>query len=123
MLVLAAILLGLAALGGLGLLALYQWVRPVGRWRLPGAAHGLVGVAGFALLLGGLSGPPRGVEMGAGSFGRVAAVLIGLAVVMAGVAFWARWRGSKAGPLALGLHATFAVGGLVLLAAYLSYPA
>jgi hypothetical protein len=123
MLSFAAILLGLAALGGLGLLALYQWVRPVGWWRLPGVAHGLVGIAGFALLLGSLSGPPRGVEAGAGSFGLVAAALIGMALVAAAVAFWARWRGSKAGPLALGLHATFAVGGLVLLAAYLSYPA
>ncbi len=123
MLTLSAILLGLAALGGLGLLALYQWVRPAGWWRLPGLGHGLVGLTGFTLLLASLSGPPRGVEAGAGSFGRVAAVLIGLAVVMAAVAFWARWRGSKAGPLALGLHATFAVGGLVLLAAYLSYPA
>ncbi len=119
----AAILLGLAALGGLGLLALYQWVRPVGWWRLPGAGHGLLGVAGFALLLGSLSGPPRGVEMGAAAFGKVAAGLIGMAVAAACLAVWARWRGSKAGPLALGLHATFAVGGLVLLAAYLSYPA
>jgi hypothetical protein len=123
MLMFAAILLGLAALGGLGLLALYQFVRPVGWWRLPRAAHGLVGLSGFALLLGALSGPPRGVAMGAGSFGRVAAGLIGLGVIMAAVAIWTRGRGSKSGPLALGLHATFAVGGLVLLAAYLTYPA
>ena len=106
MLLAATIVLGLTALAGIGLFALYQWVRPAGWWRLPGAAHGLLGLTGVAVLLAGLRGPPRGV-----------------AVLMAALAFVARRRGSGAGTLALGLHATFAVAGLALLAAYLSFPA
>ena len=123
MLKLAAIILGITALGGMGLLALYQWVRPAGWWQAPGLAHGLLGVCGFALLLASLGGPPRGAAMGAGSFGTIATVLTGLAIAMAALAYAARRRGHAAGPLALGLHATLAIAGLTMLAAYLSYPA
>ena len=90
--------------------------------RLPGLAHGLLGLTGLALLLLSLGGPPRGVRMGAGSFGLLAAGLFGLAVLGAAAAYVARRRGSGLSTLALGLHATFAVAGLTLLAAYLSFP-
>jgi hypothetical protein len=123
MLTLAAWLLGVAALAGLGLLALYQWVRPLGWWRLPGLGHGLAGLLGLAALLAALGGgPPRGVAMGAGSFGTVAGVLTGVAAALGVAGYVVRRRAPAAAQLAIGLHATFAVGGLTLLLAYLSYP-
>ena len=72
---LAAIVLTAASLGGLGLIAAYQWGPPRGRVWLPGAAHGLLGVAGTVLLAIGLQGPPRGAGMGMASFGLVSAGL------------------------------------------------
>ena len=123
MLSLAVAVLGLAALGGMGLVALSQTTRPA-RWApWPALGHGAAGIAGFALLLAGLSGPPRGVAMGAGAFGEVAAVLIALALLIAGLAVWTRRRGNSAAGLLIGLHATLAVAGLILLLAYRSYPA
>ena len=123
MLSLAAAVLGLAALGGMGLVALSQTTRPT-RWSpWPAIGHGAVGIAGFAILLAGLSGPPRGMAMGAGAFGKIAAILIALALLLAGLAVWSRRRGSSTVALLIGLHATLAVAGLILLLAYRSYPA
>jgi hypothetical protein len=123
MLLLAAIILTAAALAGAGVATRYQRTRPAAWMTGPALAHGLLGIAGLVLLVYGLSGPPRGVAMGAGAFGRVAAVLIALAVPVAGVAIWVRRRRSPAAPLVVGLHATLAIAGLALLATYLSYPA
>ncbi len=123
MLMLAAILLGLTAVSGLAVLWRYQRIKPVGWRQWPGLGHGLLGLIGVAMLLGGLGGPERGVQMGAGSFGTVAAWLFGLALTMAALAFLARRRGSRIAALAVGLHATFAIAGLTMLVAYLSYPA
>ncbi len=119
MLIFSAILLAIAALFGLGLLGLYQRMRPV-RWVwLPGVAHGLAGLAGFALLLLSLGGPPRGERMGAGSFGLIAAWLFAGALVAAPLVFAARLRRSRLTSLAVGLHATLAIAGVTILAAYL----
>ena len=118
----SAWLLGLTTLGGLLLLALLQWNRPSGRVWLPGAAHGLAGVLGFVLLVFGLGGPPRGTQTGSASFGLIAATLIALALALGLLAFAARLGGRRAPPLALGVHATLGVAGLVILAAYLAAP-
>ncbi len=112
--------LGLAAIGGVALVALSQWRRPTDRVWLPGVAHGLTGLAGFILLLLGLRGPPRGVQIGASGFGAVAAVLIGLALALGLAVVVSRLRRRPVSPLALGIHATLAVAGLVMLAAYVS---
>ena len=120
MLTWAFAVLCLAAAGGIGVVALSQWRRPTGRVWLPGAAHGLAGLAGFALLVLGLGGPPRGANIGASSFGLVAAVLTGVGLAL-GLAFAAsRLRRRPVSPLVLGIHATFAIAGLVMLAAYVS---
>ena len=113
-------ILGLAAIGGIALVALSQWRHPTGRIWLPGAAHGLTGLAGFVLLLLGLRGPPRGVQIGASGFGAVAAALIGLGLVLGLAVVVSRLRRRPISPLALGIHATLAIAGLVMLAAYVA---
>ncbi|MEJ1976310.1 MAG: hypothetical protein WDN49_09605 [Acetobacteraceae bacterium] len=116
----SAWLVGLASLGGLALLMLLRAVKPRGAVWLPGVAHGLLGLAGLGALLLGLRGPVRGVEAGAGSFGLVAAVLLGGAAAVGLAIFIMRlWRRAPS-TLVLGIHATFAVAGFVMLAAYLS---
>ena len=46
-----------------------------------GVAHGVAGAVGFVVLLLALRGPARGVGAGVGSFGTVAAVLFGGALL------------------------------------------
>ena len=120
---LAAAIILATALGGLSLYALYAVIRPHGRVWWPGALHGVAGIAGLALLVRALGvEPPRGLSSGAGSFGTIAAVLIGAGLLLGLAAFAARWRRRPAGMLLLGSHATLAVAGLTMLAAYLSAP-
>ena len=119
----AAFMLTATALLGLGVLLLpLRWPGAAASW-LPGAVHGACGVSGFALLSWSLGGPRRGVAMGAGSFGVVAAWLFGATLAMATVMAAARLRRRRPNVLAVGLHATLAIAGLTLLAAYLSFPA
>ncbi len=122
MLIWSISVLGITALAGIALIALLQWRRPSGRVWLPGLVHGLLGLLGFVLLLAGLGGPPRGTQSGAGSFGLIAAVLVGLALALGLVAVVARMLGRRAPVLVLGIHATIGIAGLVILAAYLSAP-
>jgi len=122
MLFYSGLVLGMSVLTGIGLLALYQWANPTGRVWLPGAVHGLIGVAGSGLLLLGLQGPARGVRSGAGSFGTIAAVLLVAALALGLLVATGRLRRKRPSALVLGIHATLAVTGLTLLAAYVSAP-
>ena len=83
-----------------------------------GALHGAAGASGFALLLLALRGPVRGVAQGAGSFGLVAAAMLGagLLVGLAVPLLW-RWRRTLPGG-AMAIHAVIAVSGYLILAAY-----
>jgi hypothetical protein len=118
----SVLVFGVSLLSGITLLALYQWGRPFGRVWWPGALHGLVGVAGFGLLLAGLQGPPQGLRSGAGSFGVIAAAFLAAALALGlAVAAGRLWR-KRPSTLVLGVHATLAVTGLTLLAAYVSAP-
>ena len=120
----AAYVIAATALTGISLYALYPLIKPSGRVWWPGALHGLAGLLGFALLLAALrSEPVLGQSTGASSFGPSAAVLIGAGALLGLAAFTARWRGRAPGGLVLGIHATLAVAGLTMLAAYLSAPA
>ncbi len=115
----AAWVLTAGSLGGLLLIALSQ-IPATRRLAWPGVAHGLLGLAGFTLLLLGLRGPARGIAQGAGSFGTAAAVLVGLALLGGGAVAWSRFRQARPALVAIGVHATLGVAGLVMLAAYLS---
>ncbi len=74
------------------------------------------------LLLAALGGPARGVAYGVGGFGTVAAVLLGLTLA-SGLAVMSLRRRRHDPMLAIGVHATLAIFGFVLLAAYASVPA
>ncbi len=121
MLLAAFILLGVAILAGLGLVARLTAVAAL-RSQWPQAAHGLVGAAEFVVLLLALRGPARGVREGAGSFGLFAAGFVGVALLIASSIVVAQLRRRPPPMLAIALHATLAVGGYVMLAAYLSMP-
>ena len=118
MLVWSAWILTAAAAGGMALVVLSQVASVRVRW--PGILHGSLGTAGFILLALGLRGPARGAEQGAGSFGITAAALVGAAVLLGATILIARMRHRPPSMLAVGVHATLAVGGLVLLAAYVA---
>jgi hypothetical protein len=85
-------------------------------WQL-GALHGLIGATGLVLLLLALGGPPRGVSLGVGAFGLVAAVLLALALLV-GLAVLVAFRLRRRPGALIALHATLAVSGFVILAAY-----
>jgi hypothetical protein len=83
------------------------------------AVHGLFGVAGLAVLAYALiAGVSRGDQYGTASFGPVAAVMAGLAVVLGlAMALVARRTTRHLGVL-IGVHASIAIFAYVLLLAY-----
>ncbi len=120
MLTAAFVILGLALSLGAVLAVLHLRAPGTGAVPMPLAAlHGLFALAGFGCLLLALRGPPRGLETGTASFGAIAATLIALAALAGGGIFVAlRFKPRLAGAL-IGVHATLAVSGVVILAAYL----
>lgn len=121
MLLVATCLLALALLAGLALAARLSLV-PAGRRAWPAIGHGLLGVTGFAVLLLALRGPPRGVAEGAASFGVIAAVMVALALLAALAIIAAQVRRRAPGTLVVAVHASLAIAGFVVLAAYVSMP-
>ncbi len=82
------------------------------------ALHAGLGAAGLAALLLALRGPPRGEAMGVASFGRIAAWLLALALLMGLVLLSARMRHRRLTSGPIGIHATLAISGAAILAAY-----
>jgi hypothetical protein len=118
MLLWSAIVLGATVLLGLLLL-----IPRRGGWGLPlGLLHAAGGAAGLAALLLGLRGPPHGLASGAGGFGITAAALLGAAMLAGLVLLQARLRRRGQPMLVIGLHASVAIMGYVILAAYISTP-
>lgn len=118
-----AITLAALIAAGAAALGTYLAVRhgrpgPRPSWR-PAALHGGLGLAAFVVLMLGLRGPVRGTGTGTGQFGFDAALLFGLALLSGLFPIAARLRRRPVPGLVLGLHATFAVMGLVVLAAFL----
>jgi hypothetical protein len=118
-LTIAFAILGTAILLGSVLTVLY--LRTEGAraapWPLT-TLHGLLGVGGLFCLALALRGPVRGLEQGTGSFGIIAATLIGSAALFGlGLLLTHLLRRRLPGIL-IGIHATLAVGGFAILAAY-----
>jgi hypothetical protein len=115
---LATILLAAAVAMGTVAAVLSQRAGGVPAPFLVASAHAALALCGYALLLVALTGPPRGAASGVASFGAIAAVLFGLAV-LAGLALLRqrRRRGRLPGGL-IGTHASLAVFGFVILAVY-----
>lgn len=87
-------------------------------WPL-GALHGILALTGLACLALALRGPPRGVEQGTASFGIIAAVLFVLAALFGARLLAARIFRKPIGGGTIAIHATLAVTGFVILAAYM----
>jgi hypothetical protein len=81
--------------------------------------HGIAALLSYGVLLVALMGPPRGAATGTQSFGLIAALLFLLAAVIgiAGLALHLRRR--RMPGIAIGIHASVAIFGYVLLAVYL----
>jgi hypothetical protein len=87
---------------------------------LAGLVHGLLGVTGFCLLLIALQEPRRGDSMGAGSFGVVAAVLFGGALVFGPLIRLFSRRAPEVAGVLLAAHGSLAVTAFVLFLAWSS---
>lgn len=113
----AFIVLGIAVLLGSVLAVLHLREGTAPPWSL-GALHGFFAIVGLGLLMLALRGPPRGLAQGTGSFGIIAATLIGMAALAGLAQLAARLRQKRLPGLLIGMHATLAVGGFVVLLAY-----
>jgi hypothetical protein len=115
----AFIIVVIAALLGsaLGVMHLQSEGRADPPWPLA-ALHGIFGIGGFACLVFALRGPARGHDQAIGSFGMIATALIALTALL-GVSFIAaRLLKRRPAGILIGIHATLAVSGFVILAAY-----
>ena len=118
MLIAAFVILGVAVLLGSVLAVLrLQTEGSTPPWSLA-ALHGFLAVGGLNCLALALRGPPRGLDRGVASFGIIATSLIALAALI-GVALLAtRIFKTQISAMMIGIHATLAVGGFVILTAY-----
>ena len=119
MLVAALIILAVAVLLGSAL--------AVPHLRTPGAAtppwplaalHGLLAIGGLGCLALALRGPPRGLDQGTASFGIIAMTLTTLAALVGAGLLAAHVFNRRIAGIMIGIHATLAVSGLAILAAY-----
>jgi hypothetical protein len=119
MLIAAFIVLAIAVLLGsvLAVLHLRTEAIAVAPWPLA-ALHGFAAIVGFGCLLLALQGPPRGLAMGTAAFGAIAAVLLALALLFGIAVFAMRRRGRRRAGALIGVHATLAVMGFVVLFVY-----
>jgi len=117
MLLAAFVILGSAVLLGSVLAVLHlRSTRPP--WAL-GVLHGLLGLGGLGCLSATLGGPARGLGSGTETFGMISAALIAFAALAGGGILVQRLRNRLLQGGLFGVHATLAVCGLVVLAAYI----
>jgi hypothetical protein len=119
MLVAAFVILAVAVLLGSVLAGLHLQTegRATAPWRLA-ALHGLLAISGLGCLALALRGPPRGLAQGTASFGTIAATLITMAALVGGGLLAAHVFKRRIAGIIIGVHATLAVSGFVILAAY-----
>ncbi len=111
--------LGIAVLLGsvLFVMHLRNDQRSAARWRLA-ALHGLIGIGGLACLLFALHNPALRPDRGTAGFGEISLGLIALAALLGGGIFATRLANSRRTGALIGIHATIAISGFVILAAY-----
>jgi hypothetical protein len=114
---LAAYLLGVTVLLGAALVFM-ALRRPGPPPRALAVLHGLSALLGYLLLLWALQGPARGTATGTQYFGVAAAVLLLLAALLGIASITLHLRRRRLPGLWLGLHASTAVAGYVILAVY-----
>jgi hypothetical protein len=120
MLITAFTILGLTVLLGTALAVLHLRTPTGAAAPWPVAAlHGLLGIGGLICLVLALRGPPRGIAQGTASFGAIAATFFALAALVGGAILATRLRNRRGTGTLIGIHATLAVSGFVILAAYL----
>jgi hypothetical protein len=118
MLTAAFVILGIAVLLGCLLAVLYlRTDGAAGPWPLA-VLHGLFAVGGFFCLVLALRGPLRGIEQGTASFGIIAVTLIGSAALIGVGSLVTHLLKRRLPGILVGIHATLAVGGFAILAAY-----
>ena len=87
--------------------------------RLLAWLHGIAALLSYGVLLVALMGPPRGAATGTQSFGLIAALLLLLAAVIGIVSLVLHLFRRRMPGIAIGVHASVAVFGYVILAVYL----
>lgn len=118
MLTSAIILITIAVLAGSLVAVLHMREgAPMPAWPL-GVMHGLIGLGGLALLGLTLRGPARGAGQGTQGFGLAAAAVLAVAALVGLALLAARLRKRRVNRGLIAVHATIAVTGFVVLAAY-----
>ena len=103
-----------------GALAVQVMRRPASPTpRLLAWLHGIAALASCGLLVVALTGPPRGAATGTASFGLAAAILLLLAALIGLLSLGLHVRKRRMPGVAIGIHASVAVFGYVILAVYL----
>ncbi|MEJ2376303.1 MAG: hypothetical protein P8Y53_10655 [Pseudolabrys sp.] len=82
------------------------------------ALHGLAAVGGLILLALSLGGPTRGAAQGTAGFGAGAAAILALAALFGAMLVSARVRCGQVPGALIAVHAMIAVSGFVVLMAY-----
>ncbi len=82
--------------------------------------HGLLGAAGFGVLLAALWNGVPASGMGTAGFAPAAAVLLALALALGMLIALASFRRGRPAALLVGVHASLAIAGLVVLWALVS---
>jgi hypothetical protein len=81
--------------------------------------HGLAALLSYGALLVALVGPPRGAATGTQSFGLSAAILLLVAAAVGLLSLLLHYRRKRMPGIAIGVHASVAIFGYVILAVYL----
>lgn len=119
MLIAALIILAAAVVLGTALAVMRLWTQGAATPPWPLAdLHGLLAVGGLCCLALALRGPPRGLDQGTASFGIIAFTMMMLAALLGAGLLAARIRKRRIAGIMIGIHATLAVSGLAILAAY-----
>ncbi len=115
----AFLLIGAVTLGAL--LAVVQLQAP-GKPPIPwpvAMLHGVLGAAGLAIVLAAPAGE-RGVATGTTGFRAIAVMLLAVALLLGAFILRARIARRRLSFTLVGVHALFAISGVVLLGAYLA---